>query len=239
MPAPPETRIRWSGACRLIATRYPSVGLFDRVATPADLDAILELEAWTNDRISTELGMLHSVPRDEWVVGRPMASVVMAAFCHPRPGGGRFSSAARGAWYCGRTVATALAESVYHRTTELAEVGHFDTRVQMRLFEADFRASFHDVRGTDRAFARFHRPDDYGPSQALARELLESGSNGVVYRSVRHEGGECLACFRPALVLDVRVGAHYEYRWEGSPTPRVIRLGTSEDRREATKAAKK
>ena len=238
MRTPPETPIRWSRTCRLIPTRYPSVGLFDRVATPADLDAILELEAWTNDRISTELGMLHTVPRDEWVVGRPMASVVMAAFCHPRPGGGRFSSAERGAWYCARTIATALAESVYHRTAELVEVGHFETRMQMRLFQADFRARFHDVRGPDRAFARFHRSDDYGPPQALARELLESGSNGVVYRSVRHAGGQCLACFRPALVLNVRVGAHYEYRWEGSRTPRVIRLGASEDGpgRAATKA---
>ena len=227
MQTPPETAIRWTRTCRLIPTRYPSVGLFDRVSSPEDLDAILELESWTNDRISTELGLLHRLPREEWVVGRPMASVVMAAFCHPRPGGGRFSSAERGAWYCGRTVATALAESVYHRTRDLEEVGHFETRMQVRLFHADFRASFPDVRAPDRAFTRFHRSDDYGPPQALARELLERGSNGVVYRSVRHEGGECLACFRPALVANVRVGTHYEFRWEGTPTPRIIPIRES------------
>ena len=84
-------RVRWTRACRLIPTRYPSVGLFDRVATADDLDAVLELEAWTNDRIGNELGLLHTIPRDEWVTGRPMASVVMAAFCHPAPRGARFS----------------------------------------------------------------------------------------------------------------------------------------------------
>ncbi len=220
---PPVTHLRWARSCRLIPTRYPSTGLFDRVADPDDLEALLELEGWTNDRLSNELGLLHLLPRHEWVTGRPGASVVMAAFCHPRAGGARFSSASRGAWYCSRALSTAIAESVYHRTEELREVGHFDTRVQMRLYHADVRAEFHDVRGE--GFTAVHAPDSYERSQALARDLLETGSNGVIYNSVRHAGGTCLACFRPPLVLNVRVGAHYEFRWSGSPEPAVVRLG--------------
>jgi hypothetical protein len=218
------SRVRWTATCRIIPTRYPSVGLFDRVATPADLDAIIELESWTNDRISNELGLLHTIPADEWVTGRPMASVVMAAYCHPSAGGGRFSDERRGAWYAGRTLATALAESVHHRSNEIAEVGVFETRVQVRLYHADFSAPFHDVRRPGRAFADLHNPDSYAASQAFARDLLEAGANGVVYRSVRHEGGACIVCFRPRLVQKVRVAAHYEYRWEGHRTPKVARL---------------
>jgi hypothetical protein len=229
MTAPPVTALRWTRACRLIPTRYPSVGLFDRVTSAEDLEAILELEAWTNDRISNELGLLHTIPADEWVTGRPMASVVMAAFCHPAPGGGRFSDHRRGAWYAARTLATALAESVFHRTAEVAEVGQFETRMQLRLYHADFTAAFHDVRADRRAYAALHRPDSYEKSQAFARDLLDSGSNGIVYRSVRHEGGECVACFRPALVQNVRVAAHYEFRWEGARTPRVLRLTAGRD----------
>jgi hypothetical protein len=202
--------------------------LFDRIAAPEDLEAITELEAWTNDRVSTELGILHVLPRDEWVVGQPMASVVMAAFCHPRPGGGRFSSPDRGAWYAGRAVETSLAESVYNRTRELAEVGQFDTRVQMRLYHADFRATFHDIRDERRRFAPLYDPDSYTASQPFARELLAEGSNGVVYQSVRHAGGECIACFRPKLVLDVRVAAHYEFEWHGKREPVVKRLAAGE-----------
>jgi hypothetical protein len=222
MREPPLTRVRWTRACRLIPTRYPSAGLFARVAAPDDLEAILELEGWTNDRVRVELGLLHAIPKEEWVTGRPMASVVMAAFCHPAPGGARFSDSRRGAWYAGRTLATALAESVFHRTAELAEVGHFETRMQLRLYHADFSALFHDVRAG--AYGALHDPDSYDRSQAIARDLLDAGSSGVLYRSVRQEGGECLACFRPALVLNVRVAAHYEYRWEGTRSPRVIRL---------------
>jgi hypothetical protein len=220
----PLSAIRWTRACRLVPSRYPSVGIFDRIATPDDLDAITELEAWTNDRISTELGILNVLPRDEWVVGQPMASVVMAAFCHPRPGGARFSSADRGAWYAGRTIETSLAESVYHRTRELAEVGNFDTRVQMRLYHADFRTRFHDIRANSRRFDPLYDPDSYALSQQFARELLDDGSNGIVYRSVRHPEGECIACFRPKLVLNVRVAAHYEFRWEGNREPKAKRV---------------
>lgn len=220
----PVSPIRWTKTCRLIPSRFPSVGVFDRIAAPADLEAVLELEAWTNDRLSTELGILNVVPRDEWLVGQPMASVVMAAFCHPRAGGGRFSESTRGAWYAGRTLDTALAESTYHRTRELAEVGAFETRMEMRLYHADFRADFADIRARRSAFAPFYDPDRYDEPQALARTLLHDRANGIVYRSVRHDGGECVACFRPRLVLNVRVAAHYEYRWEGHPEPAVRRL---------------
>jgi hypothetical protein len=226
----PQGFIRWRAAPRLIASRYPTAGLFDRVASSSDVDAIIELEGWTNDRITGELGILNAVPRDEWVVGRPMDSVIMAAYCHPSPGGGRFTGEDRGAWYAARTIETALAESIYRRTQELREVGGFETRVQMRVYLADFSARFHDVRGPSPAGQRaafwnaLYDPADYSSSQQLGRQLLDSGSNGIVYRSVRHASGECLACFRPRLVRNVRAGGHYEYRWEGSPEPRVRRL---------------
>jgi hypothetical protein len=220
----PETLLRWKGALRLVASRYPVVGLLDRVASPEDLDAVFELEGWTNDRISGELGLLHTIPRDEWVTGRAMASVIMASFCHPRPGGSRFSTGERGAWYAARTIETALEESIYHRTAELREVGAFVTRVQMRVYLADFSARFHDIRAPRRAWAPLYDPDDYSVSQQFGQGLLHAGSNGVVYRSVRDPGGECVACFRPPLVRDVRSGGHYEFHWQGGPRPDVRKL---------------
>ena len=221
---PPVTRVNYRNTCRLIPSLYPATGILDTVAAPADLPAILELESWTNDRISAELGILHRIPPDEWVTGRPMSSVIMAAFCHPRAGGGRFNGPDRGAWYAGTDLATAHAEIVYHRTRELSEIGVFETRVQMRLYLADFHAAFHDVRPNTRENRPFHDPASYTASQALARDLLASNSNGVLYRSVRYPGGECLACFRPPLVANVRPDVYFEYRWEGIRTPVIRKL---------------
>ncbi len=219
------TRIAWRGANRLIPSRYPAVGLFDRVSSTDDLDAVFELEGWTNDRISNELGALHLVAREEWMTG-PMASVIMAAFCHPRPGGGRFNTAARGAWYAARTLETALAESIYHRTRELEEVGTLDGRLQVRLYRADFRSVFHDIRTVAASHAPLYDRDDYSASQTWAERLRLDGSNGILYRSVRDPShtGECVCCFRPRLVANVRVAGHYEYVWEGTRTPRVRKM---------------
>jgi hypothetical protein len=56
----------------------------------------------------------------------------------------------------------------------------------------------------------------YKVSQRLARELLESGSGGVVYPSVRHKGGTCIACFRPALVNNVRKSSSISITFESA-----------------------
>jgi len=185
---------------------------------------VIELESWTNDRVSAEFGLLHRIPGEEWVTGRPMSTVLMAAFCHPRPGGGRFSGPDRGAWYASLALETAHAEVIYHRTADLAEIGVFETYVQERAYLADFTGQFHDIRAKSTAFRSFYSPTDYTRPQKLARELLDIGSNGVIYRSVRHEGGYCLACFRPKLVANVRQGDQFEYRWASGPVPVVRKL---------------
>ena len=113
---------------------------------------------------------------------------------------------------------------VYHRTRELAEVGVFETRLQVRLYLADFDARFHDVRPKKPPNAPLHDPHSYAASQAFGRELLSMGANGVIYRSVRRTGAECIACFRPALIANVRAGAHFEYLWEGARTPTIRKL---------------
>jgi len=96
--------------------------------------------------------------------------------------------------------------------------------VQERAYLADFTGRFHDIRAKEAAFRPLYSPTDYTKSQKLALELLDIGSNGVIYRSVRHDGGYCVACFRPKLVVNVRQGEHFEYRWTGGPTPVVRKL---------------
>ena len=83
---------------------------------------------------------------------------------------------------------------------------------------ADFSASVHDLRKA-RGFRGCLAPDSYVESQALAEDLLANGSLGVVYPSVRRAGGSCLACFRPALVSNVRLGKTYRFTWRGTPEP--------------------
>ncbi len=115
----PVTQLR-GRTHRLIASRWPTVGVFDAVSSPEDLENVLLLESLTNDRVTKTLTRLGRIDRGEWVVDQPGATMVMAAFCHPAPGGGRFNTDALGAWYCATEIETAIAETVYHHTRRIA-----------------------------------------------------------------------------------------------------------------------
>lgn len=80
---------------RLIPSRFPPIDAFEAVTCAGDLEPVLDLEGWTNDRlVAPRLGRL---PKSEWVYGRPNARVVMAAFLHGAPKGTRFAGPDLGA----------------------------------------------------------------------------------------------------------------------------------------------
>ena len=209
---------------RLISSRHPPVGIFDKVANPDDLAALFELEGWTSDRLSVEVGKLEVLPRSEWVTGVQGASIIMAAFCYPNPDGGRFTGPDLGAWYCALDLETAIAETIHHNRRRLLRAGMLHAVIQMRQLVVEVDSVFHDIRGQQLKRPELYDPTEYGASQAFAAELRDGGSNGIAYDSVRRQGGQCLAIFRPRLLPAAMQGDHLEYRWTGSPEPTVTRL---------------
>ena len=220
---PPVSLVRQFDTHRLVPSRYLSGGDSVLVAIADDiahLQAIFELDHATNDRLLAEHRLLPGIGPEELVFAVPYAAVVNAAFCHAHPLGARFSGPDRGAWYAGFDVETSQAEIAFHRAVQLAEIGRFEDSVTCDDYLADFSASFHDLR-TARGFRGCLAPDSYVESQGLAGDLLERGSLGIVYPSVRKPGGTCLACFRPALVSNVRRGKRYRFTWRGRPEPAI------------------
>lgn len=142
----------------------------------------------------------------ELVFGISYAHIVNAAFIHAHPMGSRFNLEDRGAWYAAFALETSQAEVAFHKAQELQEINWQDEEVVTYAdYLADFRAAFHDIRAASE-FASCLDPGSYQNSQHLARELLKEGAAGIVYPSIRHKSGTCLACFRPALVINVRRG---------------------------------
>jgi hypothetical protein len=182
-----------------------------------------ELASATSRRALVQYGRIPAgIHTDELVVGVPEWPIVNAAFCYPNPLGARFSGPDRGAWYAGRALDTSFAEVGFHKTVELSETGWFELSIVYADFLADIHGTFHDLRGprNGRAEACL-APESYVASQHLAEELLARGSSGVTYPSVRHDGGEVVACFRPAIVGHVRRGGRVRLTWSGTAQPRV------------------
>jgi hypothetical protein len=190
---------------------------------PKILEGIFDLDNATNDRLLAESRLAPGIDERELVFGIPSYRIINAAFCHPSPMGSRFNSADRGAWYASFELETSQAEVAYHRRLWLQETAWEEEDTADYLdYLADFRAEFHDLRARTE-YAECLSPTSYTASQALASQLLESGSAGIVYPCVRLAGGTCIACFRPVLVTNVRLGSVFTFTFPDSRTPPTIR----------------
>jgi len=212
---PPKRLIRQFDTHRLIPSRCSARGdsVLARIADDdAHLKDIFDLDNATNERLRAETNLLPGIGVDELVFGVPYYRIVNAAFCHAQPLGSRFNGPERGAWYAAFELPTAQAEVAFHKQIELQEVGWVEDSVTYDDYLADFSAELHDIRA-GKSFASCLDPESYVASQGLALRLLEADALGLVYPSVRRPKGTCLACFRPALVMNVRKGKTYRFAW--------------------------
>ncbi len=221
---PHVSRLLQDDTHRLIPSAYGKETVLNRLTTDSDeLAALFELEGATNERLLGEAGLLPGITVRELVFGLSYSHIVNAAFTHAKPLGSRFNGPERGAWYAGFSLETAGIEVAFHKSEELREINWQEKEAFVYAdFWVDFRGQFHDIRGDSR-FAKCLDPDSYATSQKLAGALLNKGSPGVVYPSVRHSRGTCIACFRPAVVNNVRKGGQVSVEFENALATPVIR----------------
>ena len=220
---PPTSLVRRNDTHRLIPSQHRDAGrtVLARLAeSEAVLADLYDLDNATNDRLLAENDLLPGIRVHELLFGVPYYRIVNASFTHAHPLGSRFNSPDRGAWYAAFEIRTAQAEVAFHKTLDLEEIGRFEDEVTFDDYLADFSCELHDLRGRD-AFRSYLDPQSYVASQTLAASLLDSGALGIIYPSVRRAGGTCIACFRPALVMNVRRAKTYRFRWSGRPTPTI------------------
>ncbi len=207
-------KVVWKPSYRLIPSRFPPIGLFDRVADPADLEAVFAVENLTNPRVRQEAGDISLVPQEERVSG-PGTTPIMAAFTHLDPEGSRFSDGTYGVYYAASSLGTAISETRHSRARFLSRTKESPIEVDMRTYLTDVTGNLHDILGRNDLSA-VYSPDNYRAGQALGRKLKTTNSNGIVYNSVRHAGGECVAVFKPRILANCIQGPHFCYAWDGS-----------------------
>ena len=208
------SRIRWDPSYRLVPSRFPPVGLFDRVADPADLEVVLAAESLTNDRLRDEAGEIRLVPPQERLAG-PGTTPIMAAFTHLNPEGSRFSDGSYGVYYAAREIETAIAEQAHHRGRFLARTREAPGEIDLRSYLAKIDARVVDVRGWGRRRPDIMDPARYDDSQRFGRARRAEGAAGIAYDSVRRAGGQNVAVFRPRVVSPVIQGPHICLVWDG------------------------
>jgi hypothetical protein len=167
----PVRAVAWKPCHRLIASRYPTVALYDAIADPADLEVVFAVEALTNARLRNELGQLQLVPSDERISGAG-STPIMAAFTHLNPEGSRFSDGSYGVYYAAQDLDTAIAEVSHHRALFMARTHEPEIDIDLRLITAPLEARLHDLRGLRRSAPQLYDALHYGaasPGPAFAR----------------------------------------------------------------------
>jgi hypothetical protein len=225
----PVSRVEWDGAVRIIRSAFPPIDLFEDIADPADWPLLISAEQKTNPRVMASIGNLDLVPVERRVGGNG-ASYLMAPFTHvstDRPS--RFTDGAFGVLYAGAAFETALFETIHHHARFMARTAEEPGWTsQFRELVLSVHADLHDLRGPGRQDHPALAADSYQASQELAKSLKAAGSEGVVYPSIRHVGGECVGLFYPDCASAPVQGRHLDYHWDGQHVDLVRDAGSGE-----------
>jgi hypothetical protein len=152
----------------------------------------------------------------------------MGPFAYPSPDGTRFGPPTRagesfGVYYAARDEATAIAEVKHHRVAFLEAMRAPAQDLDFEVLKAPVRGThFYDLRGRQREFPDVYSPTDYSSSQKLGAELRAQDADGIAYDSVRREGGECVAVFRPRSIGPCKAVKQVILRWDGAGISAVL-----------------
>lgn len=208
-----------SNSYRLIPSHFPPIALFENLLDASELEAAYALESLTNDRLQDQAGNIALVAPEDRVTG-PGTTAIMAAFTHTGIAS-RFSDGRFGIYYAGLSLETALTESRFSRARFLRATNEPPQILTMRCYQCEVHASLVDLRNDPQV----HDPDSFTYAQALGRQLKAQHELGILYQSVRHPGGECIAALRPiALTPPAIQTGHYQFHWNGNSITHVLEV---------------
>lgn len=204
---------------RIVHSKYPPKNLFDdddRInSTLGEVMADTSERLYAPERFVDPLDVRHGLG---W-------GPVMASFCYPRLG--RFSNGGHcgGAYYAANSAKTAISEWAHHTARFWAGFGYTDeVSAVVRCYTGRVVLPLLDVRGIDKL--NKHDPSyEYNYTRAFSDSARAQGANGVVYRSQRLPGGECIALFRPPSTTPVTQAAHYSCIFDGQRFSAFAKLG--------------
>jgi hypothetical protein len=211
---------------RLVTTARLRPPVLSTLVDADELAALAEIEGATSNRLLAQNRGTADVQAYELVYGVPHAAFINASFAYAKPReANRFNGAERGAWYAALDLDTCLTEVRHHMTEALAQTGVYEAVVDYAELYASFAGEFVDLRPhIDHLCLHPEKGIGYPAGNALAEAARARGLNGIIYPSVRHAGGTCIAALFPHSVQSVAQGDVYRMTWRGRPAPIVEKV---------------
>lgn len=218
---PASSPLDWRPAIRLTSAEYAPLAAIEFAADAEEAAVALAAIASTSASLDRAARTYRALAPESRLSGKGAADAV-APFLFESTN--RFSSPEAGAYYAAADLETAAAEVWFHRERELRASGASRAAVDLRELHNGLRLAAADIRGQ-----RSRRPALYDPSpggndvsRAFALLLRRRGVRALVYDSLRHVGGECVAVLQPRHVgLPIVEAARVRIEW----TARDGRIG--------------
>jgi len=199
----------WRG----IATRKPTADFFGGIADFGEWQAVMEIAGRWDPANTGPTGNLAEVPKAQWVLG-PGSVYLMAPFAFRQPG--RFGDGSYGVLYAALDETTAIAEMASSRARFLRKSHAPRETLDGMLLTLAVTGLLEDARPLFRPGATIYDPEDWTEGQRFGARLRASGTDGIVYTSVRRLGQECVAGFRPDLFSACRPAGNIQIFWDGN-----------------------
>ncbi|WP_198263931.1 RES family NAD+ phosphorylase [sulfur-oxidizing endosymbiont of Gigantopelta aegis] len=173
---PRQKNIKGLKHYRIIASRYPPVGLFEKLVDPDELDILFEIESLTNDRLREQVGDISLIANEDRMTGSG-SSPVMAAFTHIGHPSRFTEGQTYGVYYAGLNHGTAIKEICFHHERNLSFTHEPACELQMRCYVGTVRLPLHDkgVRDENGECVAFFKPVSTSPvkqSKHYPRNLI-------------------------------------------------------------------
>jgi len=229
LEAVPRVRVRWRTTYRLQAGRYPPVDYFERIASAEDRIVLNDLEKMTDRAERQRIGRISLVPTAKRVFGKG-ASGLMGPFTHAsRNNPSRFTDGSYGVYYAGRQFETSLREVAFHWARFHARTKDEPTETTFKVLIASVDKTMHDIRSGSWSEVLDPDPAKYARPQTFAAQLKDMlDSSGIVYPSVRHSKGECIAAFWPNVLKFVSDDRRVALKWDSKTIASWFDFETSE-----------
>lgn len=215
-----EERVTWAPSHRVIASEYAGINLFDRLTSAVSYSgreeearALREIADLTNSHALQEAGRIELVRPEDRIYG-PGASLIMASFAYPSQPSRFSDGSSGGTYYASLHLETAVAETRYHAERALRGSGPCVT--EKTVIHADLDGVLVDIRVGRARPAGVYDPDDYRAGQMFGGLVRQLGGYGIVFDSVRHRTGECVAIFRPPVLGNARAVDTLHFHWDGT-----------------------
>lgn len=199
-------------AYNLIPSRFPPVGLYDRLEGVLG-SSLAALENLTNPRLKEKRRLTGATAADAETAPR-FQNWNHAPFTYENPEGSTFFGRWPGALELSEELETALAVAVAKRGRFLRRTREVALELDMRVFKRRVRGTFLDC--TDRGH-ELSRPECLD----LGRQAMNDNVAGLVYHSPERASGRRLAIIDATTLSRVDQTKHFRFVWDGERISKV------------------